>query len=85
MGNAIKFGEIRKFVSRIDKISVCMKETLNYEIFDNISEVPEKYDNYYLIGFGSFNGIEIEPNRPALEIMLSEKPREDNACFFVSR
>lgn len=85
MANAFTFKNIRKYVSKIDAISICMKETLNYEIFDNISFVPEKYDDYYLIGFGSFNGIEIEPNRPALEIMLSEKPRGDDACFFVSR
>ena len=79
MENALKFGDIRKYVARTDKISICMKETLNYEIFDHIFNVPEKYNEYYLIGFGALDDPFIEPApRLALEIMLSENPREDD-------
>lgn len=80
MNNNIQFGEIREFISRVDGISICIKETLNYELYNFISEVPEKYDGYYLYGIGALN----EPfenngykTHLALEIMISDKPRDE--------
>lgn len=48
----MKFGEFRKYVSRIDRVSICMKETLSYENFQFIEMVPDTYDAYYLYGVG---------------------------------
>lgn len=48
----MKFGEFRKYVSRIDRVSICMKETLSYENFQFIEMVPDTYDQYYLYGVG---------------------------------
>ena len=48
----MKFGEFRKYVSRIDRVSICMKETLSYENFQFIELVPDTYDQYYLYGVG---------------------------------
>ena len=80
---ALTFGDIRKYVSMVDGISICMQETLNYELFNHIWEVPEEYNGLYLIGFGQFN----EPfdnngykTHLALEIMLSKTPRNDEEC-----
>ncbi|MBR6102209.1 MAG: hypothetical protein IKP95_07265 [Ruminococcus sp.] len=48
----MKFKEFRKYISKIDRLSICMKETLRYENYQFISEVPEKFDEYYLFGIG---------------------------------
>lgn len=40
MHKAVTFGEIRAIVSRIDRVSICMRETMAYENFRFISEVP---------------------------------------------
>ena len=73
----ITFKEIKNYCSQIDKISICMMETLDYENYENIRKVPTTYDNYYLYGIGmiksEFNG---EYDVSCLEIMLSKKPKE---------
>ncbi|MCH5203806.1 MAG: hypothetical protein J1F03_03605 [Oscillospiraceae bacterium] len=77
----LTFGDIRKYVALTDGISICMRETLTYELFNYIWEVPDTYNELYLIGFGQLN----EPfdnngykTHLALEIMLSHTPREDD-------
>lgn len=77
----ITFGEIRKFCSVIDRVSICMMEDLSYENFERIRDVPHSYDDKYLYGFG---GIESEFTegekrmlRPCMEIMLSKMPRKE--------
>lgn len=52
MESRIRFGELRTVISRIDRLSICMKETLQYENYENISQVPEKYDDYSVYGIG---------------------------------
>ena len=84
MMKAITFGDIRDYCSRIDKISICMKETLAYQNYSRIDEVPHDYDHLYLYGFGVIDS-EFEAKNAdgrtllerCLEFMLSEKPRED--------
>lgn len=75
----IRFGMIRKYCSRIDRVSVCMQETLRYENYLSIKDVPADYDNLYLYGFGIIDsefadghGIQL---KKCIEIMLSEEPR----------
>ena len=48
----MKFTEIRKYISNIDRVSICDKDTLSYENYQFISEVPESYDEMYLYGIG---------------------------------
>ena len=74
----IQFGAMRKYCSRIDRVSICMEETFRF-----IQEVPAKYDSFYLYGFEI---IESEfPNekgmdiKTCLEFMLSKEPRQDLA------
>lgn len=77
----ITFGEIRKFCSVIDRISVCMLETMTYENFESIRDVPHTYDDRYLYGFGGIKSeFQVEGRlkwMPCMELMLSEKPREE--------
>ena len=47
-----KFREAREYISRIDRVSICMLETLCYENYRYIDEVPEKYNDYYVYGIG---------------------------------
>ncbi len=48
----ITFGELRDYLSCIDRLSICMKETLQYENFILLRDVPESYDRYYVYGIG---------------------------------
>lgn len=75
----VTLGEIRKFVSLADRISVCQKETLDYENFENIRDVPHSYDEQYLFGVGIIES-EVRVEKGALmgshlEIMVSRAPR----------
>ena len=72
----ILFGEIRKYCSRIDRVSICMRETLCYENFDSILYVPKEYDNKYLYGFGVTESEFDDTFKQCMEIMLAEKPRD---------
>lgn len=48
----IKFKELRSYISRIDRVSICRKESLCYENFRFITEVPTEYDEWYVHGIG---------------------------------
>lgn len=79
MCKAITPGEVRPFASAIDRVSICMHETLTYENFDSICDVPHSHDEKYLYEFGiirsEFREGEGAPWRalPCQEIMLPEK------------
>lgn len=74
----ITFGEIRNFCSVLNRISVCVAETLCYENFESIREVPHTYDGWYLHGFGVTDSEFQEKGRLSLrlcmEFLLSETP-----------
>lgn len=48
----IKFGDLRKKLSTIDRISICYKETLQYENFMTIKDVPDTYNDLTVYGIG---------------------------------
>lgn len=48
----IKFKRIRGLMSTIDRISMLRAETLDYENFITINDVPKKYDHLYVRGVG---------------------------------
>lgn len=84
----ITFGLIRTYCSRINRVSICMKETLEYQNFRYIDQVPHSFDQLYLYGIGP---IESEfyggdglagPSAgqlnflPCIEFMLSKTPKD---------
>lgn len=83
----ITFGVIRQYCSRINRVSICMKETLEYQNFRFIEQVPHSFDQFYLYGIGPiysefYGGEGIADSSagelnflPCLELMLSETPR----------
>lgn len=77
---ALTFGDIRPYMSRIDRISICMEKTLRYQNYEFIQEVPHEFDSLYLYGFGviySENKDDCLRLSHHMEFMLSEKPRDD--------
>ena len=76
-----RFGTIRKYCSRIDRVSICMQDTLKYKNYSSIRDVPADYDDLYLFGFGVIES-EFPDERGVcikncMEIMLSKEPGED--------
>ena len=89
----IKFEAIRKYISKISKVSICIKETSQYDNYISIKDVPEIYDSLFVYGIGliesEFNYNEkrehyVETNADltfifsvCIEIVLSKVPRTD--------
>ena len=48
----LKFKEFRRYLSVIDRLSICKRETLEYHNFANIREVPDTWDDCYVYGVG---------------------------------
>lgn len=70
MATNIKFKELRSLISVIDRVSICMRETLQYENFTYMEKVPDKYDEYYVYGIGRILSefeIEGDPNKRDIE------------------
>lgn len=40
----ITFGEIRQYISRIDRVSICIKDTRQYSNYNRIKYVPNSFD-----------------------------------------
>jgi len=49
----LKFKELRRYISYIDRLSICLKETSRYETYLFIRDVPETFDDYYVYGIGT--------------------------------
>ncbi len=48
----MRFSELRKYISNIDRVSICMKDTLDYENYQFINDVPDSYNDLYVYGIG---------------------------------
>ena len=49
---AIKFGELKKYFSRIVRLSICFEDG-HYDNFTMVSDIPDgKYDDLYVYGIG---------------------------------
>lgn len=48
----ITFKELRNYLSRVNRLSICMLETSGYENFLFLEDVPYTYDGYYVYGIG---------------------------------
>lgn len=77
----ITFGDIREYCSRMDRISICLSETLEYQNYERMDLVPHDYNGLYLYGFGMITSEFPAPGgqiyAPCIEFMLSENPRGD--------
>ncbi len=80
----LTFGDVRNYASRVDRISICMAKTQEYNNYSRMQDVPHTYDNLYLHGFGMIES-EAKGNDPAtadqgllmiphLEFYLSDEP-----------
>ena len=48
----IQFGEFRRYISIVDRISICIRETSQYNNYQYINDVPTRYDDYFVYGIG---------------------------------
>ena len=86
----ITFRELRNYLSRIDRLSICMLETLSYNNYIWLKDVPYSYDDYYVYGIGMIESEFYKINEHeyaasgerkdltlinCIEVMLSEKPK----------
>lgn len=84
------FKELRKYLSMIDRLSICDKETGMYHNYLFLEDVPESYDEKYVYGIGMIQSefyksaphiYKTEGTRDELvldyciEVMLSDKPK----------
>lgn len=70
MERGLKFKELKKYVSTIDRLSICIKETMQYENYRYMRMVPDKYDDLYVYGIGMIDSefpIEGEPDISAVK------------------
>lgn len=87
----LTFRRLRKYISKIDRLSICRLETSKYENFICIDDVPKKYDRYYVIGIGMIESEFYKNNTPiytttgaaenrvflpCIEVVISRKPKE---------
>lgn len=81
MDKQIKFGELREYISRIDRISIYILQTQNESHYKFIEQVPDSYDEYYLYNIGMVKMKPVQDERYFYEhciiITLSEKGRLD--------
>lgn len=87
----LTFYRLRKYLSKLDRLSICKRETLSYKNFVCVDDVPKKYDRYYVIGIGRIESEfyitdtplctaqgenEKRVLLPCIEIVVSRKPKE---------
>lgn len=83
MAMDLKFKDFIKYVSKLDRISICMRDTFSYENYRYSKEIPiDKYAELYVYGVGLAQSEFEEDGKVSyedcIEIMLSEIPREEN-------
>lgn len=87
----IKLKDLKHYISNTDRLSICIKETMDYKNFMCLRDVGNKYDELYVYGIGMIESefyqidkFEFSTNRndgeltllPCIEIVLSAKPGE---------
>lgn len=88
---AIKFKDIRQYISKIDRVSICMQDTLIYNNYRYIREVPHSYDECYLYGIGmiesefkdEFGGMHDQDAGPDAEAGAVERPYQFYSCIEI--
>lgn len=72
----MKFKDVKKYCSRIDRVSICFYETLEYINYDRMNLVPDLYDEKYLYGFGIIESEFGDDICHCIEFCLSDLPKE---------
>ena len=76
----MKLGELRKYISVFDLVAVCAHETKTYETYARPADIPDKYNDKYVIGFG-MSELEFEGEKlPAPELYADSKT-DDNLYY----
>ena len=78
---SLKFGEFRKYVSVIDRISICIRETQQYKNYRFIRDVPASCDSLFVYGVGMIES-EFPVTEDTPESQIDGK-RTDNNHFFA--
>lgn len=81
--NNLKFKDVKRYIAVCAApLSICMKETLDYENYWEIGDIPDgKYDELYLYGIGQIQSEFYDRRRDeklfcyCIEIVLSKTPR----------
>lgn len=74
----MKFKEFRKYISKIDRVSICNNDTLAYKNYQFIADVPDDYDEMYLYGVGM-----IKSEFPASQAAEMPKSPLDESLVYV--
>ena len=77
----MKLKEFRKYISKIDRVSICNHETLRYENFQFIEMVPDSYDEMYLYGVGRIQSEFPAREAPDGVARMGEKPDDDEIIY----
>ena len=64
----ITFGELRKVLSPNNRLSICDKETLSYENFETVRDVPATYNDLIVCGIGTIES-EFKRENPGVTLM----------------
>ena len=80
MERNLKFKELKKYISVLDRVSICRRETLRSENYHFISDIPDQYDELYVYGIGMING-EFIIEKPEHLIGVREEDRCGKFCF----
>lgn len=78
----LKFKELKKYISVLDRVSICMRETLRYENYRFLRDLPDKYDELYVYGIGMIDS-EFEIENP--EYMLDVKEKDICGKFYFAK
>ena len=76
----LKFKELKKYISVIDRLSICMRENLIYENYRFLRDVPSKYDELYVYGIGIIDS-EFDIDNP--ENMFDVKEKDMGEKFYL--
>lgn len=90
VNEGLTFRNLRNYLSFMDRLSICMLETLNYENYMCIEDVPHTYDDYYVYGIGMIDSEFYKINKyeyaasgdrkdltlaTCIEVMLAREPK----------
>ena len=78
----MKFKDLKPYISVLDRLSICSRETLMYQNYHCMEEVPDTYDELYVYGIGMIDSeFLIEGDLRPLEI----KDREISKKRFLGK
>lgn len=78
----LRFKELKKYISVLDRVSICMRETLRYKNYRFLCDVPDKYDEFYVYGIGMIDS-EFDIENP--EYMLDVKEKDICKKFYFAK